>query len=280
MKKHYKKMLRLVVTLLLPALIVIVAFPAKITQAEQPEITQQVVADAYARFKSTAMDANIPLSSFSYGHKYIIEVADYYQVYVNENNTAAIIICDVMFDGTKTPIKFDTSIDYYPGLDSIKEQLKYMQNEWPECFAFDNTNTPTQPEQPTEQPSEQPEPEQPEQPSEQPGQETEQESTTIPSDQLIIDEFGNPIEPNYEEALYGVGVDDDEDGVYDRYVKPDGVTAYMPEEFNNQLTFQMYVIEHLDIYDRFVTITTTGEVYWKESGDYIGLTEDGGGHGF
>lgn len=237
MSKRLSKLLQvLCLAVLVVAMLAIAAHPVYQVHAANNLVTQADIADAYARFRTAATSMNKPLSDWNYGHTYRVDVADYYQVYTDKTKSTAIIICDITFDNKTYTIKFNTATNYYPGLQTILDQLEYIQASWPECFILNgSTNTGTS--------------------------ETVEDTPDVPS------------------IIFGIGIDDDGDGLYDRYTEPDGKTAYRPEDFNNELTFQMYVIEHLDIYANLVTISETGEVYWRETGDYIGITETGGGHG-
>ena len=210
-------------------MLVILHFDTLRVHAETPMRSE--IQAAYQRFRATALSENLPLTEYSYGHEYIIQVSDYYQVYTDQNETAAIILCDVTFDKKTYTIKFSTINDYYAGLNTLLAKLKYAKMTTPECF----------------------------------------EGLGRPAD--TTDESLHYDEP------YGVAIDEDEDGIIDYWTAPDGKTAYPPEQFVEEYDFQIYVVQHLDLYVGLVDIDTSGEVYWRADGRYIGYPEgyeDGG----
>lgn len=222
--------------------------------AAQEELTNSDIQAAFESFKTYATSHNESLNPMIAGtEQYQISVQDYYQVYMNADKTDAILICTVKFNNKLYKIKVYVLIDYYPGMQRIFNQLDTIKEQYPEYFLRGQTAVTPVPQWPsvTENPN-------------------EHEQT-------------GPATPNGNEDVihvkHGVGVDENNDGVFDYFIEPDGLTTYMPEQFDEDLTFCEYVIAHLDLYKSYIEIDSIGAVYWKQTGEQIGYAPDGGATG-
>ena len=204
--------------------IIVTANLSKLYAEEQTEeyVTRADVQSAYALFKDKALSENLQLSSYTYGHEYIIQVADYYQVYTSNDGKDAIIVCDVTFDKKTYTIKFNVANTYYAGLDPLLEDLRYAKALTPESFINPNGE-------------------------------------------------GTGVE---ELTQFGVAVDENGDGLTDYFTEPDGKTAYPRELFSTEYDWQIYVVQHPELYIGLVDIEDNGEIYWAETGEYIGYNDD------
>lgn len=220
--------------------------------AAQERLTNSEIQAAFQSFKTYATSHNEPLNTAIPGTgQYQITVQDYYQVYMNADGTDAVLICTVGYNNKTYKIKASVLVNYYPGMQRIFEQLDRIKEQYPEYFLRGQTTVTPMPQVPqiTESPDEQTGP-----------------ATPNGNDDII-------------HVKHGVGVDENNDGTFDYFIEPDGLTAYMPEQFDEELTFCEYVIAHLDLYKAYIEIDGIGAVYWKQTGDQIGYAPDGGATG-